>query len=145
MLATARKLGVAPKAPKRIEVVPRCLEHAFEELGFSTPWDLAFYLDELARRTPRKGSNVRLPPEKTPGGVRVAIGIRCRHCKGRGCYRCAMHGWGILYRVAIKKREHKCVPREAAPATPATAAPTAPATPAQGITGATVGASSAEP
>jgi len=119
MLATARKLEVAPKAKRTTTAIPRCLAHACSECGFpDNPWGLALYLDELGRRLPgRKGRNVRLPPEKCPDGVRAAIGVRCKRCKGAGCGRCEMMGWGVIYRVPIRKRE--CEHHEAEPDTPA--------------------------
>ena len=123
MRIAAIKAGVF-KPLKKIEVVPRCLEHAFEELGFSTPWDLALYLDELSRRAKgREGRNVAIPREKVPlPGVR-AVGVRCKRCKGRGAGCKCQYGWGVICKVPIRKREHehRCTPREAAPTTPATA------------------------
>jgi hypothetical protein len=117
MLRIAREKGVAAKPKRTTEGIGRCLPHCHEELGFSSPWDLAMYLDELARRSQGWKGNVRLPSEKTPPGVRLAIGVRCKHCKGRGCHRDEMMGWGVVYRVAIRKRE--CAQHEAAPTTPA--------------------------
>jgi hypothetical protein len=141
MLATARRLEVAPKAKRTTEVIPRCLTHACEELGFLSPWDLAIYLDELARRSPlarrppKKGRSfrVRLPPEKRPPGARLAVGVRCARCAGRGCLKCEQFGWGVLYTIGITKREHghKCTPAPAIAVTStpnASPAPTPPAT-----------------
>jgi hypothetical protein len=123
MLATARKLGIAPKPKRRTEDIGRCLEHCAEELlGFAGPspasaaWALANFISDLdARRPPgRRKGNIRLPSWKTPPGVRYVVAVRCKGCAGRGCGRCQMYGWGVRLVVAIRKRA--CENHEAAPA-----------------------------
>ncbi len=103
MIATARKLGIAAKPRKTTDAIPRCLDHAYEALGFSSAWDLARFIEDLSARSPGKTGNVRLPSWKTPPGARHVIAVRCKDCKGRGCRRCEMYGWGIRLVVAIKK------------------------------------------
>jgi hypothetical protein len=117
MVKTARALGIAPKPRKTTTAVPRCVDHAFEMLGFATAWDLARFIEALAARSPGKLGNVRLPQWKVPEGVRSVVAIRCQACKGRGCSRCDQYGFGILLKVAIKKT--KCARHEAAPPTAA--------------------------
>src|SRR5580700_4801085 len=105
MLTTARALGIAPKAKKTTDAIPRCLDHCYELLGFSSSWELARFIEDLATRSPGKKGNVRLPSWKTPPGAhaRHVVAVRCRECKGRGCRRCDQYGWGIRLVVAIKK------------------------------------------
>jgi hypothetical protein len=133
MLTTARRLEIAPKARKTTEGVGRCVEHAYEMLGFSSAWGLVAFIDELARRSPGQKRNVRLPSWKTPEGVRAVIAVRCRQCMGRGCSApaCSMFGWGVVMKVSVRKRESKCA-HEVPPARPAstvTATPNASSAP----------------
>jgi hypothetical protein len=120
MLATARKLGITAKLRKTTDAIPRCLDHAFESLGFSSAWDLARFIEDLAGRSPGKKGNVRLPSWKTPEGGRYVVAVRCRECKGRGCRRCDQYGWGIRLVVAINKGA--CAKHDAPPTTPASTA-----------------------
>src|SRR5579872_4928851 len=77
MIAQARSLGIAPRAKKTTEIVPRCLDHCFEDLNFSSAWDLANFIAALDARRPlgkRKG-NLRLPDWKTPQGQGVKYAL----------------------------------------------------------------------
>jgi hypothetical protein len=117
MLATARTLGIAPKAPKTTEGVGRCLDHAFSELGFLDAWSLARFIDSLAERGPRQKKppqRVRLPAWKVPEGkgVRAVVAIRCKVCSGtgRGCARCTGYGWGIVFTLRRARCGHPMAP-----------------------------------
>jgi hypothetical protein len=112
MVATARKFGIATTAKKTTEGIGRCIDHAFELLGFTSGWALAHFIEDLARRSPGKKRNVRLPRWKVPDGLRAVVAVRCKHCKGRGCIKCDHYGWGILLKVPIHKRP--CPRHEAA-------------------------------
>lgn len=122
MLQVARKLKVAPLPKKRAADIGRCLNHCYEELGFSSAWDLAKFIDAQAERGPRRKKRperVRLPAWKVPDGqgIRVVIAVRCKACSGTGqaCRRCSGYAWGIIYRCAISKRASRCERHEAAP------------------------------
>ena len=93
-----RAHGIIAKAKRTTEGVGRCVDHAWELLNFSSPWALAQFIDELARRAPGKKQNVRFPPWKVPEGVRAVVAVRCKRCKGSGCHHCDQYGWGIFSR-----------------------------------------------
>jgi hypothetical protein len=120
MLKAARTAGLAPKALRTTDAIPQCLDHAYEALGFTSAWDLAHFIEELARRSPGKKGNVRLPSWKTPTGARYVLGVRCRECKGRGCRRCEMYGYGV--RLVVSTKTRACAKHQAAPPTAPTAA-----------------------
>jgi hypothetical protein len=119
MIATARRLGVAAKPKKTTAAIGRCLDHVFSDLGFTSAWHLASFIDHLAARTPGKRGNIRLPAWKTPEGegVRYVVGVRCTNCKGAGCGRCQMYGWGVRLVVAVTRRATRCEKHEPAPET----------------------------
>jgi len=108
----ARREKVTGPAKKTTEVRGVCLSHCFEQLGFSSPWAAATYIDELFRRHPR-AKTVRLPKEKRPEGVRLVIAVRCRLCNGRGCQADGGYGVGCRYILAIPTKA--CTKHEAAP------------------------------
>ena len=103
-LKIARRLEVVPRAKKTTNAFGRCLPHCFEELYFSSPWAALAFIEELARRNPRRKGNVRLPKWKRPDGVRAVIAVRHRECAGRGCDECEHYGWGVRYMIGIPIR-----------------------------------------
>jgi hypothetical protein len=112
-----REQGIVAKPKRTTEGIGRCLGHAYEMLGFTSAWDLARFIEDLAGRSHGKKQNVRLPSWKTPEGARHVIAVRCKLCAGRGCRRCDQYGWGIRLVVAIRK--HACAKHDAAPPTSA--------------------------
>jgi hypothetical protein len=115
MVATARKLGIAPKAKrKEKEVVPRCADHLdFLSVGFLSLADCILYVDSIARRGRKPLNLVRLPKEKCPPGILKVVAVRCRACR-TGCYCQRCGGWGWGFRFHVGRRESKCDQHKAA-------------------------------
>ncbi len=125
MLATARSLGIAPKAKRTTDAVGRCLDHASRRWvhvahGTSRLRRLAGRTGTASEETPEARSTARV--EACPTPCRAVVAIRCKACSGtgRGCGVCTGYGWGVVLKMPIKTGA--CVKHQAAPTTPATSA-----------------------
>lgn len=112
--------GIAPARKPKGEITPACVPHAFEILGYSSPYACVLALDDIARRRrprrprralpplgPRPKKKLRpaewvepmtLPRWKCPRGYSRVVALRCaRRCVGGACDRCDGWGWGFRF------------------------------------------------